>query len=249
MCLIAWNWQPASPEPLLLIANRDEYFARPAEPLHWWPDADILAGRDLQAGGTWLGVSRTGRLAVLTNYRDGLAQRSDAPSRGELVSQFLQTRVSAPDYLRALADRAADYNPFNLLVFDAVGLWGFESRHAQIMAMPAGIGAVSNADFNTPWPKVQNLKTGLHKLLVQGQLSAAELLALLQNRQLAADADLPDTGIALALERSLSATFVAMPGYGTRACSMVRFASGCFEFFEQGFDANGHTHSRLLKTS
>ncbi|MGB4360081.1 MAG: NRDE family protein, partial [Rhodoferax sp.] len=107
MCLIAWNWQPKSPNPLLLIANRDEFYARPTAPLHWWPDGNILAGRDLQAGGTWLGISRTGRLAALTNHRDLAKQRDNAPSRGELVSGFLQTDSSAGDYLDALAGRTA----------------------------------------------------------------------------------------------------------------------------------------------
>jgi len=106
MCLIAWNWQPKSTTPLLLIANRDEFYARPTAALHWWQDAGILAGRDLQAGGTWLGISRTGRLAALTNHRDPANVRADAPSRGELVSAFLQTDTSAEDYLCALAERA-----------------------------------------------------------------------------------------------------------------------------------------------
>ncbi|PIY30278.1 MAG: hypothetical protein COZ09_00550, partial [Comamonadaceae bacterium CG_4_10_14_3_um_filter_60_42] len=154
MCLIAWNWQPASRHPLLLIANRDEYYARPTLPLHWWHDAPILAGRDLQAGGTWLGISRTGRLAALTNHRDPASVRVDAPSRGALVSAFLQTELSASDYLTELASRAADYNPFNLLVFDGTRLMGLESRHAKVITMQPGIGAVSNADFLTPWPKL-----------------------------------------------------------------------------------------------
>lgn len=107
MCLIAWNWQPASHTPLLLIANRDEFYARPTAALHWWNEAAILAGRDLQAGGTWLGISRSGRLAALTNYRDPAAMRPDAPSRGELVSAYLQTDASAMEYLTELAGRTA----------------------------------------------------------------------------------------------------------------------------------------------
>ena len=244
MCLIAWNWQPDSPTPLLLIANRDEFYARPTEALHGWPDAPILAGRDLQAGGTWLGVSRTGRLAALTNHRAPGSQRADAPSRGELASGFLQSEVSAEDYLSALAERAANYNPFNLLVFDGSRLMGLESRHAKVIALQAGIGAVSNADFLTPWPKLSRLSSGLQTLLAQTHPSDAELLALLHNPEPAADIDLPATGIPVELERALSAAFVALPDYGTRASSVVRFEAGSVTFLEQSFDAQGSIGSQ-----
>lgn len=248
MCLIAWNWQPGSKTPLLLIANRDEFYARPTAPLAWWDDADILAGRDLQAGGTWLGVSRSGRLAALTNHRDPANVRTDAPSRGELVSAFLQADSSAGDYLNALARRAADYNPFNLLVFDGQSLMGLESRHAKVVSMPTGIGAVSNADFLTPWPKLTTLKNSLQSLLACAQPSDAGLLELLHHRGVANDADLPATGVALALERVLSSAFIATPDYGTRACSVLRFEANSVQFLEQSFDARGQldTHQFTL---
>ncbi|WP_296492301.1 NRDE family protein [Rhodoferax sp.] len=246
MCLIAWNWQPDSPNPLLLIANRDEFYARPTAPLHWWDDAPILAGRDLQAGGTWLGISRTGRLAALTNHRDPANVKAEAPSRGELVSAFLQADTSARGYLTELAGCAANYNPFNLLVFDGTSLMGLESRHAKVMAMQPGIGAVSNADFLTPWPKLANLSGSLQTLLAQAHPGDTQLLALLHNPALAADTDLPVTGIPLALERALSAAFVTLPDYGTRACSVLRFEDGHISFLEQSFDANGSTGTRQV---
>ncbi|MFZ4625753.1 MAG: NRDE family protein [Rhodoferax sp.] len=244
MCLIAWHWQPASPTPLLLLANRDEYYARPSRSLQWWDDADILAGRDLQAGGTWLGISRSGRLAALTNHRDPAVMRPNAPSRGELVSTFLQSDHSARTFLSALADCASRYNPFNLLVFDGASLLGLESRHARIIKLVPGVGAVSNADFQTPWPKLATLKSRLQALVAQGQPSDAELLALLHNRHIAADADLPATGIPMAIERALSAAFITLPEYGTRACSIVRIAANQIEFLEQVFDAGGGTATR-----
>jgi len=249
MCLIAWNWQPASHTPLLLIANRDEFYARPTAPLHCWDDDDILAGRDLQAGGTWLGISRSGRLAALTNHRNPAALRADAPSRGELVSAYLQTDASALDYLTELAGRATDYNPFNLLVFDGTSLLGLESRRAKVTAMHPGLGAVSNADFLTPWPKLANLKGGLQTLQGQEPPNDAQLLALLQNPSVAADADLPDTGIPLEFERALSAAFIALPDYGTRACSIVRFETDHITFLEQSFDAHGATGTHQLTTA
>jgi len=246
MCLIAWNWQPGCNTPLLLIANRDEFYARPTAPLAWWEDADILAGRDLQAGGTWLGVSRSGRLAALTNHRDPANMRPDAPSRGELVSAFLQANTSAEGYLSELARRVTDYNPFNLLVFDGHAFMGLESRHAKVITLQPGIGAVSNADFLTPWPKLTILKDRLQSLLAQVHPSDAELLELLHHRSVAADADLPATGIPLELERVLSSAFIATPDYGTRACSVVRLEARGLQFLEQSFDATGKLGARQV---
>lgn len=245
MCLMAWKWQPGSKTPLVLIANRDEFYARPALPLHWWTKAEngtqILAGKDLQQGGTWLGVSRSGRLAALTNYRAPDMQREDAPSRGTLVVDFLQSNGSAADYLQQLLPHAQDYNPFNLLVFDGLALMGLESRRQKVLHLPAGMGALSNADFQTPWPKLVALQQGL-----QAQLDSAvavddhaHLLTLLHDRTLAPDAELPETGVPLVLERVLSAIFVAVPGYGTRACSSIRVHRTHIEFSEQSFEASG----------
>ncbi len=245
MCLMAWKWQPGSTTPLVLIANRDEFYARPALPLHWWTKAEngthILAGKDLQQGGTWLGVSRSGRLAALTNYRAPDMQREDAPSRGTLVADFLQSQVSAADYLQQLLPRTQDYNPFNLLVFDGLALMGLESRRKKVLHLPAGMGALSNADFQTPWPKLVALQQRL-----QTQLESAsavddhpQLLTLLHDRTLAPDASLPETGVPLAWERVLSAIFVTAPGYGTRACSSISVHQNHIAFSEQSFNASG----------
>lgn len=239
MCLIAWNWQPASDTPLLLLGNRDEFYARPTRALHWWDDGVVLAGQDLQAGGTWLGVSRSGRLAALTNVRAPGAMRDNTPSRGELVAAFLHDDSSAAYFLESLAPRAQDYNPFNLLVFDGQSLMGLHSRDAQPLSLPPGIGAVSNASFDTPWPKVVQLKSRLSQQLHQNVTDDAALLGLLHDRALVPDARLPRTGVPLELERSLSAAFIAMPGYGTRASSLVRMGRSSVTFAEQCFDETG----------
>ena len=242
MCLIAWNWAPASNTPLLLLANRDEFYARPAAPVHWWPGNTILAGKDLQAGGTWLGISRSGRLAALTNYRGPDPLRADSPSRGALVADFLENDTASGPFLHLLADQTKDYNPFNLLVFDGTTLMGLQSRAAQggrVMEMAPGVGAVSNADFHTPWPKLTRLRARLQMQLDQGDLGSEDLLALLHDRSTAQASELPHTGIALELERLLSATFIASPGYGTRACSVVRLHQTHAEFTEQSYDFNG----------
>jgi uncharacterized protein with NRDE domain len=239
MCLIAWNWQPASETPLLLLANRDEFYARPAAQLHWWPGNRILAGRDLQGGGTWLGMSRTGRLAALTNYRSPEPLRADSPSRGELVAEFLNHDECAGSFLEQLARRAQDYNPFNLLVFDGKSLLGLQSRGARLIEMEHGVGAVSNADFHTPWPKLSRLQDRLQLQLDQDALNSEVLLTLLHDRNVAHASTLPHTGISLELERLLSATFITSLGYGTRACSVARIHKTHAEFTEQSYDFNG----------
>ncbi len=243
MCLIAWNWQPDSATPLLLLANRDEFYARPALPLHWWDPASngsqVLAGKDLQGGGTWLGVSRSGRLAALTNYRSMQAQRSDAPSRGELVAAFLHGDVSADAYLRQLANHCGDYNPFNLLVYDGQQLMGLESRNAKVLAKTPGLGAVSNADFQTPWPKLTQLRSGLASQSTAETHDLRRFLPLLHDRTVAPDAALPHTGVPLEMERVLSAAFIATASYGTRACSAIAVHKTHVEFIEQSFGPQG----------
>lgn len=251
MCLIAWNWQPGSATPLVLIGNRDEFYARPTQPLHWWDDTvaetRILAGRDLQAGGTWLGIAANGRLAALTNVRSPSNPRTDSPSRGELVAGFLQSSSDARVYLQALQARCRDYNPFNLLVYDGQTLAGLHGVNGQIRTMQPGVGAVSNANFETPWPKLVALRRALETRVAQQQLDTEDLLSLLKNREIAADELLPSTGVPLAWERSLSATFIQTPDYGTRASSVIRISAGSAEFTEVRFDATGFL-SRTTQT-
>lgn len=263
MCLIAWNWQPKSNMPLLLVGNRDEFYARPARSLQWWSGSQILAGKDLQAGGTWLGVTRTGRLAALTNYRDigsashPHAERCAAPSRGELVTDFLSGALDSRAFLKRLASRAVNYNPFNLLVFDGEHLLGLQSRHAQIIEMQPGMGAVSNADFHSPWPKLVRLRDQLqthvnhssfnhshvnHSSVAPGtgdDVATEALLTMLTNVAVAPDHALPHTGLPLERERALSAAFITSPGYGTRASSVVRIGQTQASFTECSFGPHG----------
>jgi uncharacterized protein with NRDE domain len=243
MCLIAWNWQPQNPTPLVLLANRDEFYARPTLPLHWWEPAangaQVLAGKDLQGGGTWLGLSRTGRLAALTNFRSGEPQRSNTPSRGELVASFLHSDQSADTFLQQLARHGGDYNPFNLLVWDGQQLMGLESRGAKVLTHAPGLGAVSNAAFHTPWPKLTQLQSGLALHATDTLEDLRKLLPMLHDRTLAPDAALPHTGVPQELERVLSATFIATPGYGTRACSVLALHPDRAEFLEQSFGPQG----------
>jgi uncharacterized protein with NRDE domain len=256
MCLIAWNWQPSSELPLLVVANRDEFYARPALALHAWPCGRVLAGKDAQAGGTWLGLGRgighaSGRqirFAAITNFRAPASDRKDAPTRGALVPEFLQSDASAADYAARLQARAGAYNPFNLLLFDGSVLLGFESHTGRTLAFAPGIGAVSNAGFNSPWPKLRQLTQSLqaHGGHTPHAPDAAQLLALLEHRAPAPDADLPATGIALERERALSPVFIQTPDYGTRASSVVWVRKQGAEIVEKTFDALGATCQRSL---
>lgn len=253
MCLIAWNWQPASATPLLLLANRDEFYARPAERLHWWAGGNILAGKDLQAGGTWMGLTRTGRLAALTNYRNFAgatipqALNASAPSRGELVTEFLNSQLPAHEFLQQLSRRAGHYSAFNLLVFDGNHLLGLQSRDAKVVAMQPGFGAVSNADFHSPWPKLTWLRNQLETHVGRsetgsdgsGDAHPEALLSILENESIAPDDALPQTGLPLARERALSAAFIRSPDYGTRACSVIQITRRQARFTERSFDAAG----------
>lgn len=240
MCLIVWNWQPNSPSPLLVIGNRDEFYARPTQTLHWWED-DILAGKDLKSGGTWMGVTRGGKFAALTNYRGPDQQRDEAPSRGKLVIDFLESSHTLEWYLEYLSSVAHSYNPFNLILYDGIMLKGFESRHNKRVDIEPGVGGLSNADFNSPWPKVENLKNYLRSKDCDDYGSDLELLQLLSNAIQAPDHLLPKTGVPLDRERMLSSCFVQSTDYGTRTSSVVRFRAKNISFIEQCYEAMGST--------
>ena len=195
MCLIAWNWQPG--QGLLLLANRDEFYARPTQPLHRWPDAQVLAGKDLQGGGTWLGLGQGGRMAALTNVRDPRQFRADAPTRGALVADFLRSDMRAQTYLDRVGPKAGAFNPFNLLLFDGESLLGFESQGARTLTFAAGVNGVSNARFNSPWPKLQRLTQALGQRNMPAAVEPQALLPLLTDAHTATDAQLPDTGVPL----------------------------------------------------
>jgi uncharacterized protein with NRDE domain len=257
MCLIAIHWQPQAPVPLIIAANRDEFYARPTQALHRWADQPIVAGKDLQANGTWLGVSLSGRVVALTNYRDPSQNRLGAPSRGDITTAFLTGSGTCEQYLQALSARADTYNPFNLLVFDGRSLMGFESRHRRAFTLSEGVSVVSNADFNAQWPKVDRLRDGFTHTLHQHNLADENaacqpcinaLFTLLADRRTAPDKDLPQTGIPHEWEKALSSEFIHTPDYGTRASSVVLVGRNRADFVERSFDVNGFSgeaHQRI----
>ena len=236
MCLIVLAWQLHADYPLVVAANRDEFFARPAAPAGFWADhPDVLAGRDLQAGGSWLGVTRQQRFAALTNYREGRPQRPETASRGALVADFLTGPSDAFSYLEALGKRGGEYNGFNLLVGNGQQLGYYTNRGGSWRALEPGIYGLSNHLIDTPWPKLAAAKAAFAAALAQLP-ATTPFFDLLADREIVADAHLPETGVAIAWERILSAVFVTSPDYGTRASTLLTMArSGQVTLTERSF--------------
>lgn len=236
MCLILLAWRSHPDYPLVVAANRDEFYARPTLPAAFWDDSpQVLAGRDLEAGGTWLGITRTGRFAALTNYRDPAQNKTDAPSRGRLVSAFLQGEMTPEAYLGQLEEDGASYNGFNVLVGDGRDLLYFSNCGELPRTLAPGIYGLSNHLLDTPWPKVASAKSALAKALA-ALPDDAGLRALLRDQRVAPDEELPRTGVSLEWERLLSAAFIRSPAYGTRSSTTVivdRAGKVCFD--EQAF--------------
>ena len=186
MCLILFAWRQHADYPLIVIANRDEYYARPTLDAHWWEDADIFAGRDLEAGGTWLGCSRNGRFAAVTNVREAGGMKSGKQSRGALTRDYLCGDDAADAYLRQLATRDQDYAGFNLLLGDAQGLWFYSNREHEIKPIEAGVYGLSNGRFDEPWPKLSSGKAELAAIL-HDQVDPSQLMQILTDHQVADD--------------------------------------------------------------
>jgi uncharacterized protein with NRDE domain len=222
MCLIAFAWQVHPRWRLLLAGNRDEFHARPSAPLARWNDLPIIGGRDLEAGGTWLGITETGQCCVVTNVRDPRDPQQGA-SRGLLATDFLAGVNDASAHAQALLATAADYRPFNLLTFDAEhGFYIGNRPEARAQLIGPGVHGLSNADFNTPWPKTKALMNRLQAWLDAGhEVDFAPLFRALANEEQAPDEVLPNTGVGIERERWLSSAFIHGEQYGTRASTIV----------------------------
>jgi uncharacterized protein with NRDE domain len=241
MCLIGFAWQAHPRWRLVLAGNRDESHARPSAPLACWGDLPILGGRDLEAGGTWLGVTGAGRCCVVTNVRDPRDPQL-GQSRGLLATDYLAGADDAVAHARALLATAAGYRPFNLLTFDAQAAFYLGNRpEPRAQAVTPGVHGLSNADFNTPWPKTRALMARLAAWIESGDAEDfAPLFAALADERQAPDAELPDTGVGLERERWLSAAFIRGERYGTRASTVVAIAhDGHGVIVERGFGPAG----------
>lgn len=233
MCLIVVAWRSRADLPLVVAANRDEWRDRPAQAAHWWPDhADLLAGRDLKAGGTWMGVTRNGRFAAVTNFRDPSDRRSTARSRGGLVTDFLLSLESCPGFLTRIARRAQEYNAFNLIVGDGASLWYFGSREGAARPIEPGVHGLSNHILDEPWPKVTRGRAAMERALAERD-PVAPLFELLGDAGGAPDADLPDTGVGVEWERRLAAPLIVGADYGTRCSSVVTMSAAGDVLFEE----------------
>ncbi|WP_210468842.1 NRDE family protein [Sporosarcina sp. 6E9] len=224
MCLINFHLQNHPNYKLIVAANRDEFYARPTRPAQFWEDEpNLLAGRDLVQMGTWLGITKSGRFAALTNYRDpaqfGVVKRS----RGEIVQNFLVEDTSPLDYIQQLSENKDLYNGFNIVIGNTDRLHYYNNINHQVMDIPKGTHGLSNHFLNTPWPKVTKGKIMLKDYVTKNEIvDADELFTILLNAELAEDENLPNTGVGLELERQLSPLFIQTPDYGTR-CSTVLF--------------------------
>ncbi|MCF8198821.1 MAG: NRDE family protein [Sulfuritalea sp.] len=233
MCLILLAWQVHPDYPLVVAANRDEFFARPTAPAAFWTDTpQLLAGRDLEAGGTWMGFSRSGRFAALTNYRDPSQNRSGAPSRGGLVAEFLTGKERPQDYLQRIEASGKACNGYNLLVGDGESLWWSSNMGDGARQLEPGVYGVSNHLLDTPWPKVGAGKTALAQAL-DGLPDDQALFELLQDDGIHPDEHLPQTGISLDWERLLSSAFVKSPDYGTRSSTVLCVGNDGWAAFDE----------------
>jgi uncharacterized protein with NRDE domain len=244
MCLLVLAWQAHPRYRLIVAANRDEFHQRPTAPLAQWPPPeDMLAGRDLRANGTWLGLDRRRRFGVITNFRELQRPKAEAPSRGALIPRYLTGEESAATYLSRLEPDASRYSGFNLLLADGDSLW-YASNRAERFArpLPPGVYGLSTQFLDTPWPKLRRVRRRFDAWLSEpANASAPTLFALLNDRETAtADEELPQTGITPEWERVLSAPFVLNPDYGTR-CSTVLLLepSGAGYLSERRFNAAG----------
>lgn len=222
MCLIGFAWKVHPRWRLLLAGNRDEFHARPSLPLAQWDGSPIIAGRDGEAGGTWLGVGGSGRCSVVTNVRDPSDPQQGA-SRGLLVTDYLAGGADASGHAQSLLRTAGDYRPFNLLTFDADAAFHLGNRpQPRMQRVAPGVHGLSNADFNTPWPKTRRVMQQLQGWIDAGGMADfSGLFDALADEQPAPDAQLPDTGMGLARERLLSSAFIRGEHYGTRASTVV----------------------------
>ncbi len=240
MCLIVFALESHPRYPLVLVANRDEFHDRPTAPAAFWADAPkLLAGRDLRAGGTWLGVTRDGRLATLTYYREPLPPPPDAPSRGTLAAGFLTGDLAPADYLAKVAQEDDRFGGYSLLCGDGRGLWYHSNRRKGSLPVTSGIHGLSNGFLDSPWPKVDRGREILANLLAADDLEPAVLAAALDERQAFHDALLPDTGFGLERERWLSPLYIDAGEYGTRSTTVVLLGrDNILTFYEQSFDAS-----------
>ncbi len=245
MCILFLAIDTHPDYPLILCANRDEFHHRPTAPAHFWPPSEqILAGKDLQAGGSWLGINRQGQIAALTNLRNA-TQSNDMKSRGELVIKALESNHGA-NFLNWLQNHAHNYNPFNLVFTHNDGYYCFNSASQALVHLTQGFHSVSNGAMDDIWPKMAKGEQALEALITQQKtLCIDELIELMKDETQASDELLPETGIALEWERRLSSIYIHHNEYGTRSTSIITLNKlGQYHFTEVRYDGKGRQLGR-----
>jgi len=253
MCLIAFAYDAHPRLPLVLMGNRDEFHARAATPAEYQPDApQVYGGRDLEKQGSWLQVSARGRLAAVTNVRDGIPADTAPRSRGQLVSRFVRSDAGVRDWLAALEPEAPEYGRFNLLLWDGREAWIAGNHPAWWRRrVEPGVHALSNGPYDADWPKLRRARAALGRWLDDGAGEPAPLFDALADTRPAPDEHLPDTGVGLAMERMLSPPFIRGDRYGTRASSVVLAGPDQIRFLERRFGPNaaplGESDARIVR--
>ncbi|MGH1463276.1 MAG: NRDE family protein [Neptuniibacter sp.] len=237
----------------ILLANRDEFYNRPSKTMHYWDDhSDVLAGRDLEHGGTWLGINQQGKFSAVTNYRDGKKTQDNVRSRGGLTREFLCSTSDAITYLQTLQTRQHEYGDYNLLTGDTSGLYYQSNREGPIKKITPGVYGLSNALLDTPWPKLINARSSLQKMLHDNEPERDKLLDIMSDKLKAVPKELPDTGIPYDWELLLSSCFIQSADYGTRATTvLLQKPNGETTIIEKSFGPKGaeeeHEFSLITK--
>ncbi len=224
MCLILFALNQHPQYKLIMAANRDEFFKRPTLDANFWIEKhSILGGRDIQSGGTWLGINKNGRFIAITNFRDPNNEKNNARSRGELSNEFLSQNLDVSTFLSDVSKNKHHYNGFNLLLSDDCfdSMYHYSNISDQSSKIIDGIHGLSNHLLDTPWPKIQSGKNYLSSIIKSESIDMYEIIEILKSNKKAPDNLLPETGISYDLEKKLSPVFISMKGYGTRCSTVV----------------------------
>lgn len=250
MCIVFLAHHATPAFALILAANRDEFYARPTQSLHWWQDHSIAGGMDLKQGGTWLACDHNGRWGAITNYRDPSEFARNARSRGHLIPDFLQSGKSPHDFIQSIDEEASQFNGFNLLLGDRFSLYCYTNRieaGASFEKIQPGVHGLSNKFLNTPWPKVVSGKARMQSIVDQTPENTAAYFDMLHDETKAKPSQLPDTGIGLEKEFMLSSRFIRSPIYGTRSMTLLMIKNdGNIQIQERSFGPNGKQEKRDL---
>jgi len=246
MCFIVFSFKKHKKYKLIFCANRDEFYKRKTEKLHCWSlhseheNKRILAGKDMQSGGTWLGITKSGRFAALTNFREGTARNPDKTSRGLIVKNYLEGNDDPVTYAKQLELNKDKYEGFNIIFGSKDELYYFSNRSNGLLPISEGIYGLSNAALDTPWPKIRRGKKLFDKIISNDEVSVEKLFRMLRDDKKPEKRELPVTGVSEEFEKELSPVFVKMNGYGTRSSSVILIDyNDNVEFYEKNYDSSG----------